>query len=387
MARYLAVALLAVVFVGITGAVPGPGLRAADSQAGQRQGASPQLSDADRKFTEITKPGRQSEQIKRIPQLEQFIRDYPDYPRLEMVYATLLSVLTRAKTDPERLQALAEEALAKFIGEQNVRSTAYFAKFSVLTPGSPAFKALGRHILDTETSVLVLKNAAEFDKPDAVAILEIAIDEQTKRPRTGFGAVTLDSLRWSYAGALADAGRTEEALRSFIEIVDATARRVAEFERAAGGDSEHAQFDVQRELLADRCSELVARCISAGKRDVALRYLKLQLHVAEPLLDGRPDLLASAARMYEQLGRPELALDGFVRAMARRMDPSTRDQIVRLARKTGKSPEDFYRRARGMRVRDAKPAYPFALVTADGQPMKLANLKARAILISFFFPT
>jgi hypothetical protein len=120
---------------------------------------------------------------------------------------------------------------------------------------------------------------------------------------------------------------------------------------------------------------------------VALRYLKLQLHVAEPLLDGRPDLLASAARMYEQLGRPELALDGFVRAMARRMDPSTRDQIVRLARKTGKSPEDFYRRARGMRVRDAKPAYPFALVTADGQPMKLANLKARAILISFFFPT
>jgi hypothetical protein len=387
MTHQLAILLSAVIVSAAFGASPAARAPRAASPAGRPPVASPQPGDADRKFAEIMKSARPSEQVKLVPQLEQFIRDYPDYPRIEAVYATLLNALARAKTEPERLQALADQALGKFKGDESVRWTAYYAKFSVLQPGSPEFKSLGRRILDSETNPLVLKNAADIDQPDAVALLEKAIAEQGKHPRVGPGVLGPDELRWAYAGALTDAGRTDEGLKKCIEIVDDGARRLAEFERSASARSAATQFDRQRELLADRCSELVARCVSAGRKDIALRYLTLQQHASEPLLDGRPDLLASAGQMYEQLGRPDLALDGFVRAMARRMDPSTRDQIVRLAGKTGKNPEDFYTRARDLRARAAKPAYPFTLVTSDGQPMKLADIRARVVLLSFFYPT
>lgn len=387
MAQHLAAVLLAAALVGLGSATPVAPLPDADSRVSQSLAALPQSGEADRKFAEIIKLGRQSEQIKLVPQLQQFIRDYPDYPRIETVYATLLSALMRAKTEPERLQALADETLARFTGDQSVRWTAYHVKFSVLAPSSPAFRALGRHILDTETSVLVLNNAAEVDKPDALPLLEKAIAEQTKHPRTGLGVPPLDELRWAYARALIGTGRTEEGLKSSTELLDDGARRLEALERTAGDGFQQAQVDSLREVLADRCGELVPRFVAAGKADVALRYLKLQQRAAEPLLDRRPDLLATAAEMYEKLGRPDLALNGFVRAMATRMDPSTRDQIVRLAWKTGKNPDDFYRRAKEIRTHDAKPAYPFALVTSEGQPMKLADLKARAVLVSFFYPT
>ncbi len=387
MTRYLAVVLLAVAFAGLGDVTPAAGPRAAVPHAGQRPGASSQLSEADRRFAEVTKPGRQSEQIKLVPQLEQFIRDYPDYPRIERVYSTLLLVLVRAKTEPERLQALADEALARFTGDQSVRWTAYYVKFSALTPGSSAFIALGRHILDIETNPLVLNNAAEIDKPDAVPLLEKAIAEQTNHPRTGFLVLTLDNLMWTYAGALIDAGRTEVGLKTSVEVLDEGARLLAELERDARGDSAQKTLDHLRETVADRCAEFVPRCISAGKKDVALRYLELQQRAAEPLLDRRPDLLESAAQTYEQLGKPDLALDGCVRIYTRQLDPSTRDQIARLARKIGKDPEGSYERARALRSRAAVPAYPFALVTSEGQAIKLADIKARAILLDFFFPT
>jgi len=73
--------------------------------------------------------------------------------------------------------------------------------------------------------------------------------------------------------------------------------------------------------------------------------------------------------------------------MAARMDPSTRDQIVRLAQKAGKSADDYFARARKIRNDAARGAYPFALVTDDGRPMKLKDLKAQVTLISFFSPT
>jgi hypothetical protein len=149
-------------------------------------------------------------------------------------------------------------------------------------------------------------------------------------------------------------------------VVEDTARRLAALEPVANDGFKRARVDSLREILADRCGELVPRCVAAGQQDVALRYLGMQQRAAATLLDRRPDFLGKAAEMYEKVGRPDLALDGFVRAMATRMDPATHDQIAQLARKTGRDPDDFYRRAKEMRTREAKPAYPFALVTADG---------------------
>jgi tetratricopeptide (TPR) repeat protein len=383
MRRVLAVTLLVPTFFGVRTLVPVAARREAVSQAAKSQAVP---SDVDKKFAELTRSGRQSELIKLVPQLEEFIRDYPDYPSIDRVYSTLLLTLMRAKTEPERLQALADQTLARFRGDEGIRWTAYYVKFGTLDPESQAFKALGQQILKGETSLAVLQNAAEIDKADALQLLDKAITERGKRPEEP-SEPRLDEMRWSYARTLAAVGRTADALRSSIEVIDDTTKRIAGLEAVANDTSKFGRADRLREVLADRCSELVRLSVSAGRRDLAQRYLDMQQRAAVTLLDRRPDLQTSAAEAYEKLGRTDLALDGLVRALATRIDPSIRDQIVRLAQGTGKNADDFYRRAREIRNRDARPAYPFALVTDDGQPMKLADLKAKAILVSFFFPT
>ena len=69
------------------------------------------------------------------------------------------------------------------------------------------------------------------------------------------------------------------------------------------------------------------------------------------------------------------------------MDQTTRDKIATLAQKTGKNPGDSYGRAREIRNRDARPIYPFDLVTDTGRRMKLADVKEKVILVNFFYPT
>jgi len=138
--------------------------------------------------------------------------------------------------------------------------------------------------------------------------------------------------------------------------------------------------------VADRCAEFVRSCLGAGRQDLALRYLGVQEQAAATLLDRRPDLRTATAKMYEKLGRTDLALDGLARSLATRMDPSTRDDLVRLAQEAGKNPEDFYEQAREIRNRNAKAAYPFALATDEGQSMKLADIRAKATLVCFFTP-
>jgi hypothetical protein len=69
------------------------------------------------------------------------------------------------------------------------------------------------------------------------------------------------------------------------------------------------------------------------------------------------------------------------------MDQTTRDKIATLAQKTERIPDDFYARAREIRNRDARPIYPFDLVTDTGGRMRLADIKAKVILVNLFFPT
>ena len=354
-----------------------------------------QASEADRRFAEITTARRQSEQIKLVPQMEQFIRDYPDYPRIDRVYSTLLLALSRAKSDPERLEALAEEALARFTGDQSVRWTAYFVKFSLLQPGSDDFKALSLQILKTETNPFLLQGAASVDKADALPLLEKAIAERPKHPDT-LTMPDLDELQWSYARSLADAGRTDEALKWSMDVIAGTNRAIAELEssrnnpdekRLAGAYSVDAQLDPLRERLGDRCAEFIPLLLKGGRSNLALKYVAMQERAAIPILDRRPELLASAAQMYEKLGRTDLAMDGLVRALAARLDGATRDAIAALAARTGRDADALYRRAAAMRSKSATPAYPFALVTDDGKPMRLSDLKGRVVLVSFFFPT
>jgi tetratricopeptide (TPR) repeat protein len=127
-------------------------------------------------------------------------------------------------------------------------------------------------------------------------------------------------------------------------------------------------------------------CADAGQRELALQYLSRQEQVASPP-EGRSSVENSRADVYAKLGKPDLALDCLVRAFAERLDENTRDKIATLAQKIGKIPDDFYARAKEIRNRNAPPIYPFDLVNDTSGRMKLADIKAKVILVVLFFPT
>jgi hypothetical protein len=69
------------------------------------------------------------------------------------------------------------------------------------------------------------------------------------------------------------------------------------------------------------------------------------------------------------------------------MDLKTRDKIHELAAKNGRKPEEIFDRARQIRKANAKSIKEFELKTVDGGTIALHSLKAKAVLITFFFPT
>ena len=356
-----------------------------------QQTAQPQQIEPDRRFAEIVKAARgRSVPADIVPQLEQFIRDYPNYPRLDTVYSSLLSVLVRSKSDPERLRALADEVLAKFTANPSVRWSAYYAKFTTLEAqkNDEGIRALGRKILQTEASPYLLESAAQRDKTDALELLDKAIAERSKHPETTERPTlepTLAGLRWSYGRSLAQGGRKAEALKLWMAVIEETTEDIAKLEQLPQDDPKRPHLGSLQETLSDRYEEFVRQCAEAGQREIALQYLSRQEQVPNP--EGRSGAENTRADLYEKLGKPDLALDCLVRAFAERMDQTTRDKIATLAQKTGKNPGDSYGRAREIRNRDARPIYPFDLVTDTGRRMKLADVKEKVILVNFFYPT
>jgi cytochrome oxidase Cu insertion factor (SCO1/SenC/PrrC family) len=69
------------------------------------------------------------------------------------------------------------------------------------------------------------------------------------------------------------------------------------------------------------------------------------------------------------------------------MDRTTYDAIANLAQKVGKPAGLFYARARAARNRNARSLYPFDLVTDDGKRLRLVDIRAKVLLLNFFFPT
>ena len=92
-------------------AVPKPSVPAMPILAPQ---AAPQ-TEADKKLEEIRASDiNEPDRVAMVPKLVQFIRENPDYPRLESAYSTLLGYAIMSRGDPAKVQAIADEALAKF---------------------------------------------------------------------------------------------------------------------------------------------------------------------------------------------------------------------------------------------------------------------------------
>ena len=348
------------------------------------QAAPSHQTEAAKRYADLMKSarGRNSDAAVVVPQLEQFIRDYPEYPDLDQIYSVLLRiVLTR---NPERVNGLADEFLAKF-PDSRYRAAVYDAKFTLLTAkhNDSGIQTLGLEILQTETRPDVLDNAADYDTTHALHLLDRAIAGRRKNLNQSEAPTLLD-LRWSYAKSLHRAGRYEESFESAVSVIDDTVGTLEKLEREAD-DRNRSEIEYLKDVLQDRYAAFIGWCSDGGRRDLALRYLERQEKADAPT--DRPSAERTRGELYGRLGVFDRAVDCFVRAFAERMDRGTYDSIIALAGKSGRDPAGFLARARTIRTAAAVPAYRFDLKTDSGGRLKLSDIKAKVILLNFFFPT
>jgi hypothetical protein len=348
-------------------------------------------TEADRKLTDITKAvDGKLDPAAVVPKLQQFIKENPDYPRLESVYSTLVAFASQLKDDPTKTLAIADEALARFPKTDSpVRPAAIRAKFAAYrnAKDNAGFAAFVLKIQETETSPALLEIAALNDQESAPKLLEKAISERRKNPDAA-AAPTLDTLRSDYALILDRVGRRDEALRLSVEMKEETKKSLAELDALPRDDSRQQRRALLQLKLGRRCTNVAAMLSAAGKHQRALDYIALaeQCTPADER-DFVSDYETQRAGIFAKMGKPALELDSRVAAFSARMEVATRDKIRDLSEKLGRSPDEAFARARELRAKRATPVRGFELKTPEGTTVTLDSLRAKVTLVNFFFPT
>lgn len=351
--------------------------------------ASPQAqSEVDKKLFEImTSLARGKTHDDQIRALEQLIRDYPDYPRLNEVYSNLMQKATGGTVpEPDKVLAFADEGLAKYPNDVNLRRNTMIAKIRVLKAQKKedAAKALAQKVLETETEPLVLRDVAGVVGPeDGPKFLEKAITERKKNPA---GSPSLGDITTRYAQMLIGWDRKNEGIKLAREAVDVTTKEIADLEVLPAADPRRAQLSSLRRGLANRCQEMADMFANAGDYQKALECIGLAERAGDPA-DGTLRYDELRAGIYAKMGKPELELEVYAKSFAANMDIRTRDKIRELAAGNGRTPEEIFDRARQIRKANARAIKAFELKTVDGEMIALHSLKAKAVLVTFFFPT
>ena len=347
--------------------------------------ASQQPSEAQKLLSEIMK---ERDAGKRAGQLEEFIKDNPDFANLTSAYSSLLTTLRTS--NPERAMTLADEILAKYPDPKAaIRSIAYTAEFYALRSqkNEKGMEELGRKILESETSPSLLQSAAASDRANSLKLLEKAIAERQKDPSPTAAPALID-LRWAYAQSLGRTDRKDEALKLSLEVIEAAKKNAAELESLPSEDPQRRRLESARRVLRDRYQTISNMFSSAGQYETALKYLSVfEESAGDNALEGRAGLEQQRAEIYAKMGKPELQMESYARSFAARMDIAMRDKIVKLAGELGKDPEAVFERARGIRKESAAPIKAFELKTAEGLVVTLDSVKSKVTLVNFFFPT
>lgn len=345
-------------------------------------------SEVDKKLFEImTSLARGKTHDDQIRALEQLIRDYPDYPRLNEVYSNLMQKATGGTVpEPDKVLAFADEGLAKYPNDVNLRRNTMLAKIEVLKAQKKddAVKALAQKLLETETEPLVLRDVAwVVGSDDGPKFFEKAIAERKKNPA---GSPSLGDITTSYALTLIRWGRKDEGIKLAREAVDEMTKEIADLEVLPVADPRHAQLRSLPRDAAFRCQEMANMFADAGDYQKALKCADLIERARDP---ADPALRYDDLRagIYAKMGKPELVLEVYAKSFAANMDVRTRDRIRELAAKNGRTPEEIFDRARQIRKANARAIKAFELKTVDGEMIALHSLKAKAVLVTFFFPT
>jgi tetratricopeptide (TPR) repeat protein len=389
-------AWLAVVVAGaVLAAAPAASQQVAvPAQTATAQKPAEPQTEADKKLAAIMKgaSGSGLNAARLVDELQQFITDNPDFPRLENVYSNLVMFAGRDTANAERALAIADQVLAKYPAPNSTaRRSALTSKLMTLQrlKRDDEIKALCARLLDTETNVSVLQAAARYDRANGVKLLEKAIAERRKN-ESATAAPTLDDLRWSYADALEAAGRKEEAKKLSEELMAESTKAIAELEALPRTDPKRSRLSMLRMTLTQRYTTMSTQATSAGQLDKALEYIDLAEQASGPGGLRSPDRFwTTRAGIYAKAGKVDLELDAYVQAFAYGLDVKTRDKIIEVSGKLGKDPEAAYARARELRAGNAKPVFVFDLKTLEGEAITLDGLRkdAKVTLVNFFFPT
>jgi tetratricopeptide (TPR) repeat protein len=354
--------------------------------------AAAQQSEADRKFAEITTSTTgDPEPAAIVPKLQQFIKEYPEYPGLEAAYSAMLGYAVGWRGHPETVLALADEALAKFPDPgSSVRASAIRAKFAAYRDAKDAAgeSALARRMLETETSPAMLEAAARSISANRrLALLEKAIAQRAKEADAS-GAPTLDTLRWELAESFSYSGRHDDAVRLAGDLINQMEQGREKVEAFQDVELRKSQLAIVRQRLSGRYSSFATILSRAGRYERALDCVQRseQADASDPL-EKISSYEPVRAGIYMRMEKPDLALESHVRAFSAGMDVRTRDAIRDLSARLGKSPDDAYARAREYRTKRATPIKGFELKTLEGATATLDSLRGKVTLVSFFSPT
>lgn len=373
----------AVLLVGASLAGSAPGA-AAQQPAAPVMPSSPQ-SEATKLLLAAM---QEKDPAKRVVALEAFIRDNPGSPMLSTAYSGLLATLRIS--DIDKAGKVAEDLLARYPDPNSpIRRTAYSSKFSILRVQKKTgeIHVLAQRILDEESDPAILVNAATMDQELAAKLFEKAIAERQK-DENAVRPPTMDDIRWQYGQSLISAGRKDEGLKLAQSVLDAAAKDIAATEALPADDPQRRRAELLRRTLSSRSQTLSATLAAAGDYQKAIEYLDLSAP-KDPMsaLESRPSIEMRRAEIYQKMRKPDLQMDCYAKAYAARMDESTRNRILELAKKTGRNPEKVFALARKMRKADALPIKPFELKSIEGKVTTLASVKSKVTLINFFFPT
>jgi len=360
-------------------------------QPAAAQSEKPAQTELDKKLADIMKSeDTPAASAKRLELLERFIRDNPTFPHLESAYSNLLMFLRFDGKDPAKTLAIADEALKRFPDpKSSVRTNAIAAEYAALRTRKDAkgIAALSRQVLARETSPAVLEEAAIADEANALRMYRKAIAERKKNPSTDVYA-WIDDLRWSYADCLKDAGRVDEALKIWTELVDVNKQQITTLEALPKGDPKRIQLSRARMTIGNRYTQLATFFTDRKEYDRALEYVKLAEEAGgyNPL-EATASYANRRADVYAKAGKPDLEIDQRIHSLAARLDPKARDKILPLLEKTGTTLEAALARAGEIRKANAVAVKGFELKALDGRTVTLDAVRSNVTLVNFFFPT
>ena len=351
-------------------------------QAKQEDPAAKEKEESRKRLAEIDKV---QDTAKRRELLEKYIQENPKASNLDSAYSSLLSTLYGV--DPARAVSLADEILARPRDPKAfLWKNAYMYKFLAL---QKQISDLGGKILETELDSWVLQRAADFDKEHSQKLFEKAIAEREKDSKKD-SYPTVEELRFAYARKLSELGKKDKAVKEASRAIDLDLARVADVEALPKEDPKRRGLEEMRQRLAPNYRELASLLADTGEPQKALETLAR----ADELIGSsgraremRPSIEETRARIYANMGKTEEALESYARSFAFRMSDATRDKIRELAARSGRRAEDYFTRARQLRLASVEPFEPFELKTDEGKQASLDSLKGKVTLVNFFFPT